>query len=236
MTTHITVDVVGAGNRITVLDEVIERHLQACEGLSGAVRAVEDRWLAPSPCSEWDARAVVEHVIGFHDVLLLRPLWLKPHRPKGDPTARWTVTLSAITSALKESSGRIVISVPGSSNMDIARLLALLTTDVLVHTWDLAAAVGVPASLDPELAARAYGEVTKRDLASLRSSGLFGPSVPVSGDADPETRLVALLGRDPNWRGQLGTCRPDAEHGTRRRPVVLGSARPPRCKPIEASP
>jgi hypothetical protein len=24
-----------------------------------------DAWPAPSPCTEWDARAVVEHVIGF---------------------------------------------------------------------------------------------------------------------------------------------------------------------------
>ncbi|MGV9478517.1 hypothetical protein [Gordonia aichiensis] len=34
----------------------------------------------------------------------------------------------------------------------------------------------------------------------LRSSGQFGPAVPVDDDADPITRLVGFIGRDPAWR------------------------------------
>ena len=33
----------------------------------------------------------------------------------------------------------------------------------------------------------------------LRSSGHYGPRVPVPDDADPETRLVGFIGRDPHW-------------------------------------
>jgi hypothetical protein len=33
----------------------------------------------------------------------------------------------------------------------------------------------------------------------LRSSGMFGPAVSVSEDADSATRIIALLGRDPEW-------------------------------------
>ena len=32
----------------------------------------DGRWDRPSPCADWDARGVVEHVIGFHEVLVLR--------------------------------------------------------------------------------------------------------------------------------------------------------------------
>jgi uncharacterized protein (TIGR03086 family) len=182
------------------VDDAVARHLRACRDFSAVVDAVGNRWSTPSPCSEWDARGVVEHVIGFHDVLLLRPLWLKPHRPKSDPVLRWAVTVDAVASALQEAGGRIVLAVPGASNMDIARLLPMLTTDVLVHAWDLAAAVGAPASLDPGLVAEAYDEAAGRDLESLRSSAMFGPPVPVPDEADPVTKLVALLGRDPGWR------------------------------------
>jgi uncharacterized protein (TIGR03086 family) len=180
--------------------DAVARHLQACEGFSTVVAAAGGRWSRPSPCPGWDARGVVEHVIGFHDVLLLRPLWLKPHRLKSDPLLRWTVTVDAIALALQEAGGPIVLAVPGAANMNIARLLPMLTTDVLVHSWDLAAAVGTPVSIDPGLAARAYDEAAGRDLASLQSSGMFGPSVPVPDDAGPVTKLVALLGRDPDWR------------------------------------
>jgi hypothetical protein len=38
----------------------------------------------------------LEHVIGFHDVLLLRPLDAKPQRPKGDPVGRWIATVRAL--------------------------------------------------------------------------------------------------------------------------------------------
>jgi len=44
---------------------------------------------------------VLEHVIGFHDVLLLRPLGLKPDRPRDDPQLRWELTYQALEKALE---------------------------------------------------------------------------------------------------------------------------------------
>lgn len=39
--------------------------------------------------TEWDARGVLEHVIGFHEVLLLlRPLGIRADRPKNDVPGR----------------------------------------------------------------------------------------------------------------------------------------------------
>jgi len=37
--------------------------------------------------------------------------------------------------------------------------------------------------------------------AMLRESGQYGPRVPVPEDADPQTRLIAFIGRDPEWSG-----------------------------------
>jgi len=74
----------------------------------------------------------------------------------------------------------------------------MLTAEVLVHTWDLAQAIGVEPHLDPELCEVAARDIGTNDEA-LRSSGLFGPAVAVPEDAGAATRLVALMGRDPAW-------------------------------------
>ncbi|MDQ1466873.1 MAG: hypothetical protein QOH10_1288, partial [Actinomycetota bacterium] len=60
------------------MDELVVRHRRACDGFAGvADRVPAERWTAATPCSEWDARALVEHVIGFHEFLLLRPLGVR---------------------------------------------------------------------------------------------------------------------------------------------------------------
>jgi Mycothiol maleylpyruvate isomerase N-terminal domain len=48
---------------------VSQLHLAACRRFGEAVRSAEGRWDCPSPCDTWDARGVLEHVIGFHDAL-----------------------------------------------------------------------------------------------------------------------------------------------------------------------
>jgi uncharacterized protein (TIGR03086 family) len=183
--------------------DVIDRHLRACDGFSFAVGNGTGRWDWPSPCTEWDARGVVEHVIGFHDVLLLRPLGAKPDRPKDDPMARWAVTVPAIASVLLGANDDLKVTVPDGPDMELARLVPMLTTDVLTHTWDLAKAVGAPVLADPDLCVDAYN-VARRNIFSLQKSERFAPSVSVPEDADPVTKLVALLGRDPAWRAQGG--------------------------------
>jgi uncharacterized protein (TIGR03083 family) len=164
------------------MGELIERHRRACDGFSAAVDAVPaDRWDVATPCTEWDARALVEHVIGFHEVLLLRPMGVKAHRPREGPTERWRATSAAMFAALE-------VDEP---------VLAALTNDVLVHTWDLATATGLERDLDPELVAAAVDSA--RGVELDRTSGMFGHEVRVPDDADAVTTLVAFFGRDPSW-------------------------------------
>ena len=80
-------------------------------------------------------------------------------------------------------------------------MLAALTTDVLVHTWDLARAIGQSPALDPELCRAAYDGVRASGLP--RDSGMFGAEMPVAEDADESTRLIALYGRDPAWAPEV---------------------------------
>ena len=171
------------------MSEVREHHRRACDGFSQAVAAASGRWEAPSPCSEWDARGILEHVIGFHDVLLLTPLGAKPNRPKDDPVARWSLTVDALFSALEA---------PEALDDKRASLLGVLTTEVVVHTWDLSAATGRDVTLDPGLCAigLARAEANRNAFAA---SDMFGQFVTVADDASTQDKLLGLFGRDPAW-------------------------------------
>ena len=141
------------------MSELIAQHRRACEEFSRvAAPVLPDQWDRPTPCTEWDARALVEHVIGFHDFLLLRPMGVRANRPRTDPAARWEATRTAIFAAL-DPPGALdqATDLPGGGQSTPRAMLGALTTDVLVHTWDLARAtdqVPAPAVLE---AAIAYG-------------------------------------------------------------------------------
>jgi uncharacterized protein (TIGR03086 family) len=185
-------------------DETADRHLRICGMFGDQVDVVGEHWHAQSPCSDWDARGVLEHVIGFHDVLLLRPLDAKPLRPKADPTGRWNATLEALDRLFMRPGlfdGVVEIPAVGSnrpSQIDAARLLPLLSLDVLVHTWDLAQAAGHQIALDPELCTMFLSGLPVEE-AALSGTGMYAPAREVPADSDPQTRLLARLGRNPDW-------------------------------------
>jgi len=83
---------------------------------------------------------------------------VRANRPRTDPRARWEATRIAIFVAL-ERPGAIdeATDLPGGGQSTPRAMLGALTTEVLVHSWDLARAteqLPTPAVLD---AAVAYG-------------------------------------------------------------------------------
>ena len=179
-------------------DRPIYRYRRACYGFGSVVQQVGGRWEAPSPCPEWDARGILEHVIGFHEVLLLRPLGAKANRPKDDVPGRWAATQLVLFTVL-DANWAHPVALPGGSTLDVAALLPALTTEVLVHTWDLAKAIDLDVDLDQDLCEAALSGAQTNE-AALRSSGMFAGPVGLPADADAQSRLVALLGRDPLWQ------------------------------------
>ena len=169
-------------------DGLGEQHLAVCRRFGESVRAANGKWNRRSPCDAWDARGVLEHVIGFHDALLLRPLGLKPDRPRDDPQTRWELTHGALEEAFELDIGP-----------DAAAMLPNVTRDVLVHTWDLARAVGADDRLDPRWCELFYAALPS-DPRALSASGMFDAPIAVDEHTDVQSKLLARLGRNPSWQ------------------------------------
>jgi uncharacterized protein (TIGR03086 family) len=184
-------------------DALVAAHRRVCAGFSAVADGVPDgRWDDPTPCTEWDARALVEHVIGFHELLLLRPMGVRAHRPREGPAARWRATSDAMLEALSaEGTLDTVTELPGGGESSPRTMLAALTTDMLIHTWDLAVATGLDPTLDGALCASVYEAARGADLG--HGNGMIGPEVDVAPDADTQTRLLGLYGRRADWSPPL---------------------------------
>lgn len=197
-------------------DDARGMHLAVCRRFGVAVVSADGKWHRQSPCPAWNAGDVVEHVIGFHDVLLLRPLGCKPERPRTDPLRRWELTFERIEDVMSRTDvfDRDLAIPPMQNNpatrQDASALIPRLTQDVLVHTWDLAQAVGTDACLDPTWCAH-FLDRLPTDLHALSRSGMFASPVDIGGQADSQARLLARLGRDPHWprRSAEQTFRPE---------------------------
>lgn len=160
----------------------------ACDAFAGGLRAIGDRWDAPTPAKEGNAGEVADHVFGFHESLLLRPLDLTTAAPGDERVERWDAIVSALFPALER---------PGV--LDGRELLVgVLATDVLVHSWDLCRAAAVTVALDPGLCRTGY-ERALANRSVLEEAGAIERHNAVADDAPIQARLLGLFGRNPDW-------------------------------------
>jgi uncharacterized protein (TIGR03086 family) len=111
-----------------------------------------------------------------------------------DPVATWDAALKASLDAFG-APGALEQSVSLSGGpRPCSEYCWEMTTDALIHSWDLARGIGADATLDPELVDVIY-ERTLPYAEQLQATGMFAPPVPVPDDAAPQTKLLAIFGR-----------------------------------------
>ncbi|MBM6400079.1 TIGR03086 family metal-binding protein [Phycicoccus sonneratiae] len=183
-----------------------DRHREVASTFGARVRGTRD-WDVPAPVEGWDARAVVEHLTTWFPAFLATSGVAFPAQPSAaeDPVGAWEAQTAAVQALLDDpaTAGQRLDN-PHLGSMTVAQATDMIyTTDVLLHTWDLARATGQDDRMDPEVCA-ALVEGMAGVEESMRSSGQYGPRVPVPDDADPQTRLLGFIGRDPWWRPPAG--------------------------------
>lgn len=156
-----------------------------------------DQLTAPTPCTEWNLRALLNHAIGLNQAALTADF------PEGDLVGDAPGT--AFADAAREAND--AFRAPGAlertfqlpwGEMTGEALAGLLFMDLTIHAWDVAKATGQVSALDPELceATFALGRTMMRDEYRQPGRG-FGPEVAVPDDAPICDRMAAFFGRHP---------------------------------------
>jgi uncharacterized protein (TIGR03086 family) len=186
------------------MSDIAELHRQALDATRPFVAAIgPEQWTAPTPCQGWDVRALLNHLVAGNwwaaelaagqsisdvgdrldgDVIGADPL------AAYDASAKAAAAAFAAPGALDAPCAVSYGPVPGSV------YAGHRVIDVLIHGWDLAIATGQDPALDPVLVDACW-EVVEPQAEMLRSSGAFGDEVPEAAGADPQARLLAVLGR-----------------------------------------
>jgi uncharacterized protein (TIGR03086 family) len=164
-----------------------------------------DQWRAPTACSEWSVRDLLGHLVNEQlwvpSLLAGQTVAQVGDRFDGDqlgadPVAAWRRSSRA---------ARREWLAPGATERQVhlsygdesaANYGWQMTLDLAVHGWDLATGLGVTFRVSDELAAALYQEFAEQ-IPRWQGTGLFAEPVAVPADADPHTRLLALLGRRP---------------------------------------
>ena len=177
------------------------RHRRHAGAFTDLVRGTRD-WEAPAPVAGWRARDVVDHLVSWLPGFLAADGVTLPAGPSAadDPVAAWHHHADAVQALLDDpATGGRTFTDRHVGEHPLAEVVdRFYTTDVFMHTWDLARATGQPVALDEsECAALVAGMEPIEEL--LRSSGQYGPRVAVPDDAPAQDRLVGFIGRDPAW-------------------------------------
>ncbi len=184
--------------------ELTQAHRRTVEWSEPVVARVREENLAlPTPCTEWEVRALLEHMVSGH-------AWVPPlvagetiaqvgDRFDGDllgddPAAAWRSAAGAACDAF-EQAGALDRLVNLSWGDVPARLYAQERfVDVFCHAWDLARALGADEDLPEELV-EACEEAFEPFEGPWRAAGALGPVLEVAPGASAQTKLLARLGR-----------------------------------------
>ena len=176
------------------MSDALDRHKRAIAEFDRVVAAADGKWDAPSPCAEWTAKDVADHVIGNHRMIAERFGKSAP-AATGAPSADWADARDAALQTLEGADLSQTVQGP-MGEVPAEVFIGIMSNDTVIHAWDLARAVGADDELPDDLARSAYDMMSPFD-DMLRASGMFGPRIDVGEDATATQRLVAFSGRQP---------------------------------------
>lgn len=175
------------------MSEAIERFKAIVAGFDARVQAAPaDAWDNQSPCAEWKARDVVRHV--SNGMRNLSGGQLPPLGDGDDAVAAWPATRDGVMAGLERADLSMSVNGPFGP-MPLEQLIGrLMCTDVMVHTWDLARAVGGDERLPDDFVHQAYSGLKPMD-AMIRQPGVFDAKRDVPTGADEQAEFLSFLGR-----------------------------------------
>lgn len=204
-----------AGPVSDVFDGILDRYTAASAGFERTLRAVRPgQWHAPTPCTEWDVRLLANHMtrgnltyVGLAaggraaDFLRLR----NTDALGEDPVGSYTASVRQCAEAFAGPAVLDMIIDYPLGRIPGRQALAVRTADSLIHTWDLARAIGADDTLDPGLVAwtdthleEIYAGLVETPTAADTTHRYFAaPATTPDGHTSRQDRLLIRMGRNP---------------------------------------
>ena len=164
-------------------------------------RVEESSWTLPTPCTDWDVRALVNHLVG--EQRWVRPLLEgKTIAEVGDVFDGDILGANPLTTALEaqyDAVAAVEALLPGIATVHLSygdeaagNYVWQLTSDHLIHAWDLGTALGRTVVMPPHLVSAVAKWFT--DWETLyRQSGIIADRAP--SDGTPQGDLLSAFGR-----------------------------------------
>lgn len=172
--------------RVTSLVRDFDARVQAAPAAS---------WANAAPCDGWTATDVITHV-ATNLSRLTAALTQQAPVPfdAADLLPSWNSGRDAFLAAL--ASGDLSTPIPGPvGEMPAEQMIGrFIATDVLIHTWDLARAVGGDERLDPVAVSGAFSGL-KLIADGMRGPRRFADAVAPNADDDEQTQFLKFSGR-----------------------------------------
>jgi uncharacterized protein (TIGR03086 family) len=165
----------------------------------------------PTPCAGWTLHDLLTHMAtqhygfaaaaaGHSDLAHWRP------RPLGDNAAgAYAAAANHVLTAFAADGvpdRRITLpEIAPRFAFPARQAISFHFIDYVVHSWDVAATLGAGVHFEPDLldAALTVARAVPGGNARLAPGAAFAPAVAWSGGS-PLDRIVALLGRSPEWK------------------------------------
>lgn len=180
-------------------------HRRAASDFGSRVHGIGvGHWDRPTPCPDWNVRALVAHVVD--EQLWTAPLLEGrtidevapeiPSDPLGDdPIGAWDRGAHDAVEAVTRTDLAAIVHL-SFGDFPAELYVMQLFADLLVHSWDLARATAQDEQLDPMLIdALAVWFDGQED--AYRAAGVIADRAAVAESADAQAKLLARFGRRP---------------------------------------
>jgi uncharacterized protein (TIGR03086 family) len=180
------------------MSEVSDRYANIAGGFDTRLEGVgADQWSDPTPCTDWTVRELVAHVVGTHRHVIstLGGDDAAEVDKEGDLVAAFAEARSSVLDALGDParSQKMTSGMFGEQTFE-SLVGRLLSSDTLIHTWDLARATHQDEQLDPAAVDKTSEFLGSIDEA-IRRPGGFAPKIAPPDAANEQTQLLNFCGR-----------------------------------------
>jgi uncharacterized protein (TIGR03086 family) len=175
------------------------------DGVSAALQNMvagvrPEQWSAPTPCTEWNVRMLVNHVVTGTQYFVAN---IRGDAPPDrtvdhlgdDPAAAFAAAAQSLHHVFVQPGVMEGVYPSPMGEASGRSLVQMRITEQLVHGWDLGQATGQTLDVSPELAERTLAGLRHFLPGGQRQGGPFADEQECPDEAPPLDRLAAFLGR-----------------------------------------